>query len=102
MILRTNGYANVLCGLLGVYLIPKEGGTEVYDLCVSNGSAKERETQPSQAVSSKVERVHFYPHMTRHTWPERQTIGPEGNVGTKMEKAMKNAKEIQTNTERHD
>ena len=71
MILRTNGYANVLYGLLGMYLIVKERGTKFYDLYVSNGSVEERETQLSQAVSSKVERVHFYPHMTRQTTNDR-------------------------------
>ena len=41
MILGTNGQANVLCGLLGVYLIAKERRTKVYDLCISNESVTE-------------------------------------------------------------
>ena len=77
-----------------VYLITKERRTKVFDLCVSNGSAEERETQPSQAVSSKDERLHFYPHMTGQTWPKTQTTGPKGNDRTRMEKAMKKAEEF--------
>ena len=36
-------------------------------------------------------------HMAR-----KKMIGPKGIVGTKMEKAIKKAKEIQTDAERHD
>ena len=32
----------------------------------------------------------------------KQPTGPKGIVGTKMEKAIKKAKEIQTDAERHD
>ena len=43
----------------------KQGRNKAYDLC---------ETQPPHVVSSKDARVHFYPHMTGHTWPESNRL----------------------------